>query len=182
MFESWISAGGTGNHFVLRNLTRTCPLRPMMWKVMQRNAWKDFANWRIKQLNSYTKVATACLDDHQFKEEEWDLLESCQKFARKLSSNVCNWHALVDRTLYGPWTNLHVLSPNGPEHATNVQHVWSHTFITYVNSNNIVMREIQPNSAGWYCFRTLALTEILKTQKQLREDFCAYLEVIHSYQ
>ena len=27
----------------------------MTWKVMQRNAWKDVANWRIKQLNYYTK-------------------------------------------------------------------------------------------------------------------------------
>ena len=25
------------------------------WKVMKRNAWKDIANWRIKQLSNYTK-------------------------------------------------------------------------------------------------------------------------------
>ena len=28
---------------------------PMMWKVMQGNAWKDVANLRIKQLNNCTK-------------------------------------------------------------------------------------------------------------------------------
>ena len=42
----------------------------MTWKVMQRNAWKDVANLRMKQLNNLYKVATPCMDDHQFKEEE----------------------------------------------------------------------------------------------------------------
>ena len=36
---------------------------PMTWKVMQRSAWKEIANWQTKQLNSYTKVATPCIDD-----------------------------------------------------------------------------------------------------------------------
>ena len=43
---------------------------PTIWKVMQRNAWKDIANWRIKQLQQPHKVATPCMDDHQFREEE----------------------------------------------------------------------------------------------------------------
>ena len=108
------------NYLVLRNLTRTCPHGPMMWKVMQRNAWNDVANWRTEQLNSYTKSQLHALTTISLRKRKWDLFESCQKFARKLSSNVCNWHALVDQTLYEPWTNLHVLSPNGPDHATNV--------------------------------------------------------------
>ena len=36
---------------------------------MQRNVWKDIANFRIKRLDNY-KVATPCMDDHQFKEEK----------------------------------------------------------------------------------------------------------------
>ena len=44
------------------NMKQTFPQGPMIWKVMQRNVWKDIANWRAKQLNS-------CTDDHQFKEE-----------------------------------------------------------------------------------------------------------------
>ena len=28
---------------------------PVTWKVMQRNAWKDIAEWRIKRRNYYTK-------------------------------------------------------------------------------------------------------------------------------
>ena len=41
-------------------------LGPMTWKVTQRSAWKDIANFRIKHLNNCTKVATPCMDDHQF--------------------------------------------------------------------------------------------------------------------
>ena len=41
---------------------RIFPRGPMTWKVMQRSAWKDIANWRTKQLNSNTKVATLCLE------------------------------------------------------------------------------------------------------------------------
>ena len=59
------------NHSIHGNLTQTFPHGPVIWKVMQRNVWSDIANWRTKQLNSYTKVATPCLDDHQFKEEEF---------------------------------------------------------------------------------------------------------------
>ena len=43
---------------------------PMTWKVMQRNAWQDIANWRIKTTQQLYKVATPCMDDHQFEEEE----------------------------------------------------------------------------------------------------------------
>ena len=61
----------------LRNLTQTCLHGPTTWKVMQRNTWKDIANWleRHCELANKTtqqlyKVSTPCIDDHQFKEEE----------------------------------------------------------------------------------------------------------------
>ena len=47
------------------------------------------------------------------------------------------------------WTNLLVLSLSGPELVTIAWHVWSHTIITHVNSNHIVMWEIQHNNADW---------------------------------
>ena len=37
---------------------------------MQRNAWKDIANLRMKETEQLYKVATPCMDDHQFREEE----------------------------------------------------------------------------------------------------------------
>ena len=74
MFESRISAGAVENYQkpkLPRNLRQTQSLHGLMtWKVMRSNAWNDIANQRKKQLNSYTKVATPCFDDHQFKKEE----------------------------------------------------------------------------------------------------------------
>ena len=64
------------SYHVKENLTRTFPHGPMTWKVMQRNAWKDIANWRTKQLNSYTM--------------KWDLLENRPQFADTLFWNVYN--------------------------------------------------------------------------------------------
>ena len=53
------------------NLTPTPSLHgPMTRKVMQRNAWKDIANWRIQTTQQFFKVATPCMDDHQCREEE----------------------------------------------------------------------------------------------------------------
>ena len=59
MFESRISAGAT-------EITEKKPRRNLMpkqylhgqmtWKVMQRNAWKDIATLRQKQLSNYTKL------------------------------------------------------------------------------------------------------------------------------
>ena len=48
-FESKISAGATEQliYFILRKLAQTFPHGPVIWKVMQRNAWNDIANWRI---------------------------------------------------------------------------------------------------------------------------------------
>ena len=51
------------------NRIRIFPHGPMTWKVMQRNVWKEIANWQRKTQQLY-KVATPCIDDHQFKEEE----------------------------------------------------------------------------------------------------------------
>ena len=55
----------------------------MAWKVMQRNEWKDIANFQIKHLSNFS-VATPHMDDHQFKEEEMDRLENYLLFAHKL--------------------------------------------------------------------------------------------------
>ena len=41
----------------------------------------ELANTTTQQLY---KVSTPCNDDHQFKEEKWDLSENCHKFAHKL--------------------------------------------------------------------------------------------------
>ena len=105
----------------------------------------ELANKTIEQLFT---VSTPRSDDHQFKEEQigsvgriiYCLLTNC-------SENVYIWHELGDLLFYGPWTNLPVRSRNGQKLVTNVQRVWLHTFITHVNSGNIVMWETQQNDA-----------------------------------
>ena len=62
---------------------------PMTWKVMQRNAWK---------LN---KVATPCMDDRQFKEEENGSVGDYLLSAHKWFSIVYIWHALGDLIFHG---------------------------------------------------------------------------------
>ena len=60
---------------------------PIIWKVMQRNAWKDIANLRIKKNEQFFKVATPCMDDHRCKEEEnasgGDLSTVCSQIVLK---------------------------------------------------------------------------------------------------
>ena len=43
------------NCFFQKNPKRTFHLGLLIWKVMQRNAWKDIANLQTKKLNSCTK-------------------------------------------------------------------------------------------------------------------------------
>ena len=66
---------------------------------------------------------------------------------------------------------------HGPEHVTNVQHVWSLTFISQVTTNSIVMWETQHNNADWDCFKTPILQEILKIRNRLQMERCVFLAV-----
>ena len=54
---------------VQEDLTQISQHGPVIWKVMQRNVWRycDLAN---KTTEKIFKVATPCMDNHQFKEEE----------------------------------------------------------------------------------------------------------------
>ena len=81
--------------------------------------------------------------------------------------------------IYDQWIRLHDRLRNGPKPVTNAWIDWFHTFITHVNTDNIVMWEILPNNADWDCFKTLTSREILRTQNLLRVEHCAFLEVIH---
>ena len=87
-------------------------------------------------------------------------------YALKLSWYVCLWHALVDLIFFGQSRSLHVQSQSGPELATNVWHVWSHTFISRrVKTRNIVTWEIQLNIVVWDCFQDSDFAEDLEVSK-----------------
>ena len=89
---------------------------------------------------------------------------------------------LEDPIFYGQWTNLHDQSLNRPKHATNDYLVWSPTFVTQVNPDNIVMWETLQNSADWNCFKTPILQEILRTRNLLQVEHCVFSEAARSFQ
>ena len=120
------------------------------------------------------------MDDHQFKQEEMVRLENCVQFAHKLFWNVCIWHVLGDLTYYGLWTNLLVRSRNGQKLVRNVWRAWSRTFITHVNTGNIVLWETLHSNAGWHCCRIQTLLETWKIRSQHQEEF--FSEVTRSCQ
>ena len=57
---------------------------------------------------------------------------------------------------------------------TNAWIDWFHTFITHVNTNNIVMWVTLQNNAGWACFKTPILREILRTHNLLLAEHYAF--------
>ena len=78
MFESRISA-------VAGNLMPKRYLHGLMtWKVMQRNAWTDIANLRIKLLSNFTKSQRHAWMIINLKKKNMDQLENCPQFAHKL--------------------------------------------------------------------------------------------------
>ena len=85
----------------LRNLAQTFPHGPMIWKVMQRNALNDIANWRTEHPSNCTKLQLHALMTINLRKKKWDLLENCQKFAHKLYWNACTLHESEDQTFCG---------------------------------------------------------------------------------
>ena len=83
MFESKIFAGATESCLILRNLAHTFPHDLMIWKLMQRNAWKDIAKWQTKP----------CIDDHQFKEGEIGSVGELSKMCAQIVLKCCIWRA-----------------------------------------------------------------------------------------
>ena len=128
------------------------------------------------------KVSTPCIDDHHFKEEETKsvgelsqgMLSNCSESlyvacigrpdilwsVNKLARSITKWTKACDKRQY------RLIS----------------YFITHVNTNSIAMWVILQNNAGWDCFKTPILQEILRTQNPLLEEHCAFLEVIHLFQ
>ena len=156
-------------------LTRT-------WLTMQRNVWNDNVSWQTRRHNNSTKYQLLVSMTNTSKKKKWNLFENCHKYALNLFWKAYTWHVLDDPIFYGQRTNLHDPWLNGTKLVTNDYLFWFHTFITRVNSNNIVMGESLQSYADWHCFKTLILQEILRTQNQQQEYFCAYSVVIYVFQ
>ena len=84
MFESKISAGALEKYQFPRNRMRIFPHGPVTWKVMQRSEWKDIANWRTKQLNSYTKSQHHVMTTTNSKKKKWESVGELSKFCSQI--------------------------------------------------------------------------------------------------
>ena len=180
MFESGISAGEIEKLPYPQIFVFLHGL--MTWLVMQRSVWNDIVSWQTRRFNNFTKYPLHASLTTISKKKKWNLLENCHKYAPKLFGNAYTWHVLEDLIFYGQWTNLHDQSQNVPKPVTNVRIDWHLTCITHVRTNNIVMWVMLQNNAGWDCFKTPILQEILRIKNLLLVEHCAFLEVIHLFQ
>ena len=172
------------SYFVQGNLTQTSLHGPMIWKVMQRNAWSDIASLRTKHTSNCTKLQLHALMTIISKKKNWIPWENCQKYVSQFvlkcvvfGTHWYTWHSMVGKQTC---TSSHQMDQ---KLVTNAWLVWFLTFIIHMSSNNIVMWETLHNTnAGWDCFRTLILPETLKTRNRFQEEMCAYFEVTRSFQ
>ena len=163
MFESRISAGATeklpcSGRRDSNISTWSCDLEGRAKKCVERHC--ELANTTTQQLH---KVAIRCLHNHEFREEELGSVGDLSKVSSQILQK-CLYLARIGRPDILWSVNKFARAANGPEHVTNAWLVRFLKFITRVNLNNTVMWETLHNSAGWDCFRTLTLLEILKTQ------------------
>ena len=113
-------------------------LGPMTWKVTQRNVWKDIANLRIKRHDNKTKSQLHAWMTINEKQKKNESIGGLCTVCYRLFWNACIGLVLWDLISCGLWTNLLVWSQKEQKHVTNAWRVWSHTFITRVNTNSIV--------------------------------------------
>ena len=76
---------------------KNCRMVLRRGRTCSKGALRGIANWQVKKTEQVYKVSTPCLDDHNFKNENWKQLENCQMSAPRLSRSACVWHRLVDQ-------------------------------------------------------------------------------------
>ena len=123
-------------------------LSPLTWKVTQRNVWERYCELTNKTTQQLYKVATSCMDDHPFKEEENEsageistvcsqIVVKCLYLARigrpdilwsvnKLARAVTKWTKSCDKRLERLTSYIHHTSENRQyclcgKHSTTMQ-------------------------------------------------------------
>ena len=179
MFESRISAGATeklperekpsrnNNRVVLRHGTACSNMRKELLRV-------------DKQQRGAALQSFKSLDDYQFEQEELASVgELSKSMLTNCLTNVCTWQELGDQTFCGLSTNLQKQSENGIRHATDDWQDWFHTFITQMNSGNIVMWVTRLSMVRWVYSKTQTLLAILGTRNQPLGESYVSLEAEH---
>ena len=178
MFESRISAMRT------EKLPYSDNFRISSWSYDMEGYSKKCVEWSCELTKKTTqqlhKVSTPCLDDHHFKEEMksvGELSQGCSQIVlkclylarigrpdilwpvNKLARSITKWTKPCDKRLNRLISYIHHTCENKQ----------------YCHVGNAA------NNAGWDCFKTPVLREILRTQNLLRLEHCAFLEVTHLF-
>ena len=66
----------------------------MFWTIL---------NWQTRKWSNFTKYRTLVWMIINSNKRNWNQLENCQKFARKLSWNACTWHELDEKRQKYHW-------------------------------------------------------------------------------
>ena len=137
----------------------------------------ELANKTTQQLY---KVSTPCIDDHHFKEEEMKSVGELSKVCSQIVLK-CLYLARIGRPdiLWSVNKLARCITKRTKVCDKRLNRLIS---CIHVNTNSIVMWVILLNNAGWDCFKTPILKEILRIQNPLLEEHCACLEVLNLFQ
>ena len=139
----------------------------------------ELANKTTQQLY---KVSTPCIDDHHNKEEEMKSVENCHKYAPKLFWNVL-YTARIGRPDI-PWSVNNLA--RSITKWTKACDKRLNRLISYVHHTCEYKQYCHVGNTAKQCrlglFQDSDLQEILRIQNPLREEHCAFLEVIRLFQ
>ena len=120
-------------------------------RIYSMHWWPSFQRRRIQIRRRMSKVCSQIVQKCSYlgRIGRPDILWSVNKLAR----SITKWTKACDQRLCRLVSYIHH---------------------TCVNRNSIAMWETLPNSAGWDCFKTPILREILRTQNLLRVEHCVF--------
>ena len=158
MFESRISAGATEKIPETKSTGKPDAETISSWSYdlegNTKNCVGRYCELANKTPEQFFKVATQCMDDQHFREEE---MKSVGEFSTVCSQIVlkCQELARIGRLdILWSVNKLARAVTKWTKHVKNVWRVWSLTIITHVNTCNIVVCETQHNNARlWLCWR-----------------------------
>ena len=178
LFESRISAGAAEKLPETKATEKSDPEAISSWSYDMEGYAKKYVERYCELVNKTTEQLI--IHDHQFKEEENGSVGELSKVCSQIVL-TCLYFARIGRPdkFYGLWTNLLVRWRFGQKHEANVWHVWSLTFITHVNTGNIVLWETQHSNVNLDYSKTLIWQETFKTQSPHQVEVCASSEAEH---
>ena len=146
MFESRISAGATEKLPETKATEKPDANTISSWPCDMEGHAKKFVERHCElaiknKLSNYTKSQRHAWMIIISKKKNWNPWENLQKHALKLFWHVYFWHVLGGLIFLWSVNKLARAVTKGQKLVTKVWRVWSLTFITHVNTGNIVMWE-----------------------------------------